>query len=215
MQRQAVIPPVYIFVVDISVSEDELEACKTTLVQALTMMPEHCSIGLVTFGTHVHVHELMQSDIPKAYIFRGNGDYTATAVAAQLGVTRVARAGGMGSQSSAGSRFLVPLGECEFQVSQALEDIQKDAYQAVADHRPARCTGTALHIAAGLAAATLPPNGGAVKIMLFVGGPCTEGAFTLAHSDLCRCNTTICRRYVVRSFARVSISFQTGTPQFR
>jgi protein transport protein SEC23 len=40
-------PPVYIFIVDTALSEDELEACKNTLNQALQMMPEGCLIGAV------------------------------------------------------------------------------------------------------------------------------------------------------------------------
>lgn len=33
-------------------------------------------VGLVTFGTHVHVHELGFSECPKAFVFRGSKDYT-------------------------------------------------------------------------------------------------------------------------------------------
>lgn len=39
------LPPVYIFIVDTALSEDELDACKSTLQQALQMMPEDCLIG--------------------------------------------------------------------------------------------------------------------------------------------------------------------------
>lgn len=41
----APLPPVYIFIVDTAISEDELDACKSTLEQALQMMPEDCLIG--------------------------------------------------------------------------------------------------------------------------------------------------------------------------
>lgn len=41
------LPPVYIFIVDTALSEDELDACKSTLEQALQMMPEDCLIGAV------------------------------------------------------------------------------------------------------------------------------------------------------------------------
>jgi protein transport protein SEC23 len=39
------LPPVYIFIVDTALSEDELDACKSTLEQALQMMPGDCLIG--------------------------------------------------------------------------------------------------------------------------------------------------------------------------
>lgn len=69
------------------------------------------------------------------------------------------------------------------QVTQALEDIQKDAYPTVADHRASRCTGTAIQVAAGLAAAGLPPSGCATRLLLFVGGPCTEGQGLVVSQD--------------------------------
>jgi hypothetical protein len=50
------------------------------------MIPEHALVGLVTFGTHVHVHELGFSECPKAYVFRGTKEYSPTAVQEQLGL---------------------------------------------------------------------------------------------------------------------------------
>ena len=43
-------------------------------------------------------------------------------------------------------RFILSLGECEFAVSGVLDELQRDAFTTVADHRPARCTGTALQV---------------------------------------------------------------------
>lgn len=43
------------------------------------VVPASCpcpQVGLVTFGTHVHVHELGFADCPKAYVFRGSKDYS-------------------------------------------------------------------------------------------------------------------------------------------
>jgi protein transport protein SEC23 len=51
-------PPAYIFVVDMCVAEDELAGCQAALMQALQMIPEYAQVGLITYGTHVHVHEL-------------------------------------------------------------------------------------------------------------------------------------------------------------
>lgn len=45
-QHEAAAAPVYIFIVDTALSEDELDACKSTLRQALQLMPEHCLIGV-------------------------------------------------------------------------------------------------------------------------------------------------------------------------
>jgi protein transport protein SEC23 len=172
-------PPIYIFIVDTAVSEDELEVCKSTLVQALSMMPDNCLVGLISFGTHVHVHELQSSVMSKVYVFRGTGDFSPPAVATQLGFRAMAR-----SQQQArtpqydgilATKFLVSLEDAEYQISSALENLQPDAFAPPSDHRKARCTGTAVQVAAGLAAAGLPERLCSVRLMLFVGGPCTEG----------------------------------------
>jgi protein transport protein SEC23 len=176
-------PPIYIFIVDTAISEDELEACKTTLIQALTMMPGNCLIGLITFGTHVHVHELQQSSMSKVYVFRGTGDFSPSAIASQLGFRAVARSqqnhpAGQAAQLDGmlATKFLVSLEEAEYEISNALDNLQTDAYPPASDHRKSRCTGAAVQVAAGLAASGLPDGVCPVRLMLFVGGPCTEGA---------------------------------------
>ena len=39
-------------------------------MQALLTLPEYCQLGLVTFGTHVHVHELGFQEFSKAIVFQ-------------------------------------------------------------------------------------------------------------------------------------------------
>ncbi|QHO37019.1 Protein transport proteinA [Arachis hypogaea] len=48
--------------------------------------------------------------------------------------------------------------------------------------RPARCTGVALSVAAGLLGACIPGTG--ARIIALVGGPCTEGPGTIVSKDL-------------------------------
>jgi len=43
-----------------------------------------------------------------------------------------------------GTRFVLPLHECEFVISGVLDELQRDAFPTLAEHRPSRCTGTAL-----------------------------------------------------------------------
>jgi protein transport protein SEC23 len=71
LQRPAAAPPAYLFVVDVCLIEEELGALKQSLTQALSLLPENASVGLITFGTHVHVHELGFDECPKSYVFRG------------------------------------------------------------------------------------------------------------------------------------------------
>lgn len=187
----ALSPPAYLFLVDTCVAEDELASCKTALQQALTMIPDYAQIGLVSFGTHVHVHELGFQECPKAYVFRGSKEYTPAAVQEQLGLMGVAaanrgRPGGPMSPTggSGGNRFILPLSDCEFTLSAAIEDLQRDAFPAVPEQRPARCTGTAMQVAAALMSGCLPAGGAAARLLLFVGGPCTEGGGRVVDKEL-------------------------------
>lgn len=44
------------------------------------MIPEESHVGLITFGTHVHVHELGFSECSKCFVFRGSKEYTSAQV---------------------------------------------------------------------------------------------------------------------------------------
>ena len=123
----------------------------------------------------MHVHELQQAPLSKVCIFRGTGEYTPSAVASQLGFRSLARQQGLHQDSMLASKFLVSLEQAEYQINAALDSLQVDAHQPVSDHRKARCTGTALQVAVGLLD-TGVSGPRSSRIMLFVGGPCTEGA---------------------------------------
>lgn len=71
-------------------------------------------------------------------------------------------------------RFLQPVSQCEFTLTTILEQLQRDPWPVANDHRPLRCTGTALGVAIGLLEAT--NQSGGCRIMLFCGGAATEGS---------------------------------------
>lgn len=143
-------PPAYVFLVDTCVSEDELGACKAAILQALQTLPDYAHVGLVTFGTHVHVYELGFTECTKCFVFRGSKEYTSQQIVDQLGLRAPQtqqRAGGAPAPLPAPARrFLMPLSECEFNITTALEELQKDSYPVVSTQRPARCTGTAMQV---------------------------------------------------------------------
>ena len=84
LQRPAGSPPAYMFVVDVCLIEEELSALKQSLTQALSLLPENASVGLITYGTHVHVHELGFDECPKSYVFRGSKEFTSQQIQDQL-----------------------------------------------------------------------------------------------------------------------------------
>eukprot|EP00897_Mesotaenium_endlicherianum_P006752 jgi/Mesen1/6104/ME000310S05206 len=187
-------PPVYLFVLDTCIIEEELGYLKASLTQAIGLLPENALVGLITFGTQVHVHELGFTDCPKMYIFRGSKEVTKQQILDQVGLATpgagvrggAPNQGGMpardGVPASSVSRFLLPANECEFTLTSVLDELQKDAFPVQPDQRASRCTGTALSVAAGLLGACVPGTG--ARIVAFVGGPCTEGAGTIVSKDL-------------------------------
>lgn len=53
LSRPAQIPPIFVYVVDTCVDEDELKALRETLVVSLSLLPPNALVGLITFGTMV------------------------------------------------------------------------------------------------------------------------------------------------------------------
>eukprot|EP01033_Poteriospumella_lacustris_P009190 gene9190-6610_t len=174
-------PPTFVFLVDTCVEEDELSHLRDALQQTLNLLPEDALVGLVTFGTLVHIHELGFADCPKSYVFRGEKDYTVQKIQDMLGIAPMRGGVPLGPVGAAGSqgrvpavgRFLMPVSECTFALEQILEDLQRDPWPTTPDERVQRCTGTALAITLGLLESSVPRQGS--RIMLFTAGPPTVG----------------------------------------
>ena len=100
---------------------------KSSLSQAFDLLPDNSLVGLITFGTLVHVHELGFAQIPKTYVFRGNKDISKEQLLEHMsffakkpkppGVIAGAR-DGLSADSI--SRFLLPKADCEFAFNSVL-----------------------------------------------------------------------------------------------
>ncbi|KAI8817160.1 uncharacterized protein EV422DRAFT_542658 [Fimicolochytrium jonesii] len=179
------LPPIFLYVVDTCLDETDLKALKDSLVVSLSLLPPNSLVGLITYGTMAQVHELGYSDCPKSYVFRGSKEYNAKQIHDMLGLgavpaMRPGQAPGrpgqpaMAPQQNMGaSRFLLPVSQCEFTLTSILEQLQQDPWPVANDKRPLRCTGTALSVGVGLLEAAYQNTG--ARIMLFAGGPPTEG----------------------------------------
>ncbi|KAK4930293.1 GTPase-activating protein S23 [Elasticomyces elasticus] len=186
LSRPAPTPPIFLFIVDTCQESDSLSALKDSIITSLDLLPPHALVGLITYGTMAQVHELGYTACAKSYVFRGNKDYTGKQVQEMLGLLSVPGAPRAGQPTQtqpgrpvqpmiagAGQRFLLPVSQCEAQLTTALESLQKDPWPVANDRRSIRCTGAALAVATGLLETNFT-NAGA-RIMLFTGGPCTEG----------------------------------------
>ncbi|CAO2658834.1 Nn.00g065570.m01.CDS01 [Neocucurbitaria sp. VM-36] len=175
-------PPIFLFVVDTCQEEDSLKALKDSIIMSLSLLPQYALVGLITYGTMTQVHELGYAECAKSYVFRGNKDYSSKQVQEMLGLGQIAPRANVPQQpgrppvvppGGAGARFILPVSQCEFQLTNALEQLQKDPWPVANDKRPLRCTGVALSVAAGILETNFSNTG--ARIMLFSGGPATEG----------------------------------------
>jgi len=178
LSRPAPSPPIFLYVVDTCQEEDSLAALKESLIMSLSLLPEHALVGLITYGTMAQVHEIGYNECPKSYVFRGSKEYAAKQVREMLGLAQAAMRPGMPMQQGRmpigpAARFLLPVSQAEFQLTKALEQLQKDPWPVASDRRSLRCTGVALSVAVGLLETSFQNAGG--RIMLFAGGAATEG----------------------------------------
>ncbi|KAI9224027.1 hypothetical protein BC828DRAFT_175949 [Blastocladiella britannica] len=150
------------------------------------------SLPLLAHVPQVQVHELASEQCNKAYVFRGAKEYAAKQITDMLGLGAAPGAstttgganaplppGGAGNRAM---RFLLPLGQCEFTLTTIIENLQRDPWPVGAEKRAARCTGVASAVAVTLLEASFPNTG--ARIMMFLGGACTEGPGMVVSTEL-------------------------------
>ncbi|EGG24940.1 putative transport protein [Cavenderia fasciculata] len=174
-------PPIYLYIVDTCLPDDELQKLIDSLTMSLSLIPENSYVGLITFGSMVQVYELGFTACPKSYVFRGNSQTAFKAA------TLLDKLGAPETLNLASKRFLVPVGECDDSLTTILEEIQKDPCRVPSDRRPQRATGIAFSIASSLLQAVAeqaPHTKLAARVMAFIGGPATVGVGMVVSDDL-------------------------------
>ncbi|KJE96351.1 hypothetical protein, variant [Capsaspora owczarzaki ATCC 30864] len=201
LQRGATLPPIFLFVVDTCMDDEDFQALKDSLIMSLSLMPQNALVGLITYGTTVQVHEIAYAECSKSYVFRGTKDFAAKQVQDLLGLqTAAARPQQQQQQQQqqpgqpqqapqpqiggapGTSRFLQPISECDSALTAIIEELQRDPWPVANDKRPLRSTGVALSVAVGLLECTFPNTG--ARAMLFMGGPATQGPGIAVSNEL-------------------------------
>ncbi|CAE6396130.1 unnamed protein product [Rhizoctonia solani] len=187
LSRPAPVPPIFLFVVDTCLDEEDLKALRDALVLSLSLLPAHALVGLITYGTMTQVHELGYAECSKSYVFRGGKEYTPKQIQDMLNLSSANRAAPrpgqpVPPQSFGAARFLLPISQVEFQLTSILEQLARDPWPVANDKRPLRCTGVAISVAVGLLESTFSNTG--ARIMVFSGGPATEGPGMVVSNEL-------------------------------
>lgn len=167
--------------------DEDLQALKESVQMSLSLLPPNALVGLITFGRMIQVHELGVEGMSKSYVFKGTKDLTAKQIQEMLGL-----GGARGPPAQAppgqvpppqpGSKFIQPLNQCDMSLTDLLGELQKDPWPVAQSKRPLRSTGVALSVAISLLETTHNQNGG--RIMLFIGGPCTQGPGMVVDDEL-------------------------------
>ncbi|KAF8155358.1 hypothetical protein K438DRAFT_1987069 [Mycena galopus ATCC 62051] len=160
-------PPIFFFVVDTCLDEEDLKALHDALIS--------------------QVHKIGYAECNKSYVFRGAKEHQPKQIQDMLGLSSQSRAAPrpgqpMPQQSFGASRFLLPVQQCEFQLTGILEGLTRDPWPVADDKCPLRCSGVVLSVTMGLLETTYPNTG--VRIMLFAGGPATEGPGMVVSNEL-------------------------------
>lgn len=101
------------------------------------------------------MHEIGYAECSKSYVFRGNKEYSQKQIQDMLGLSAQNRAAPrpgqpLPPQTLGPARFLMPVQQCEFQLTGIVEALARDPWPVANDKRALRCTGVALSVAVGL-----------------------------------------------------------------
>lgn len=189
LTRQKATSPVYLFLIDTCMDEDDLQALKESVQMSLSLLPPNALVGLITFGRMIQVHELGVEGMAKSYVFKGTKDLTAKQIQEMLGMAPGARgppgqapATGQPAPGPASSKFIQPLSRCDMSLTDLLSELQRDPWPVNQGMRPLRSTGVALSVAISLLETTYNQSGG--RIMLFISGPATQGPGMVVGDEL-------------------------------
>ncbi|KAF4618445.1 hypothetical protein D9613_009986 [Agrocybe pediades] len=164
--------PIFLFVVDTCLDDDDLAALRDTIILGFSLLPPQSLAQL---------HEIGYGQCSKSYVFHGEKEYSTEQIEQMLGLG-IQRSLNGTSPLPGPSRFFLPLEECEFQMIGLLQSLTKDPWPVGRDKRPHRCTGVALDVAIGLLECTCPGSG--ARIILFAGGPTTSGPGLIVSNEL-------------------------------
>ena len=126
--EQTMSAPTFLFVIDTAVADEELEAVKAAIEQTLTLLPEDCMVGLITFGKHVSVNEIGYTECNKCIVFLGDIHLNEETEKA-FTVDRVKHLLGITPENGLISRYFLPIKDVLIEFRGILDDINVDGLE--------------------------------------------------------------------------------------
>lgn len=195
--------PVFLYVIDTCIDEEELNALKSSILDSLTLLPSNALVGLITFHRIISLWAL-NDPILKSFVFQGTKDYTAKQIQEWLNLSSLNQQAIQPQQNlnaaqmphlmnasqqqqlmkikNKSTMFISPISQCESIFKLVISQLQRDPWSVSQGKRAIRSTGAALSIAISLLEATCSHTG--ARIMSFIGGPCTIGPGMIIDDDL-------------------------------
>lgn len=174
-------PIVFVYVVDLALESDELEALKDSLIESVQLLPPSSMISIITYGKNVNIYEIDSGSegIVSSYTFNGQREYTKDEIATKLGLKQNSNKQNQQQQhhhqtTNREGRFFQRLNMSEYTVTKIIELFKADSFKVEKYHRRERATGCAINIAFSILSTLYPKLGS--RIMLFTGGPSTIGS---------------------------------------
>lgn len=174
-------PPTFLFVVDVSIDEEELCAIKQTISIIANTIPKTSMVGLISFGSVVKLHELFEvHDFYKANVFSGSKQVD-MGVVKDVAEKQILFSAASHVQSSNGGNasgmpnnsFFSQYGSCDLEFANIVDSLTSDGNYGSMTKYEKRCTGVAIDFAVNLLSVLEP--GMPARIITFTGGPITYG----------------------------------------
>ena len=143
-------PPIFIFLVDTALDEDELNQLKESIQEIISSLPQDCQIGLITYGRMCNVIELGSTDFPISYALNGEKSYKSYEIQELLGLMiRNTNSKNEGTFVNVSNRpkFIMPVSEVSFFVNSFLDDLQPEGWSKESDEGDTYYVGLTINIA--------------------------------------------------------------------
>lgn len=157
------------FIVDVCLSEEELNSVKETLITTIKKLPKDIFVGLMIFNENVLICNFEGPEVEYVCVNGSQSFPTMKDVAEALGSTL----GNVANfhPKSLLNKFYVPIAPNLEKLLEVISELEPDSHVVLRENREQRATGAALQLAVNAFSQT----GISTRFVSIIGGPCTIG----------------------------------------